>query len=549
MDIRHLVVAAAAALCAACAGPLPVRTVVDAPSSGVAPATCNPSAGSVDAACAHRAHEHASECISDAGVRSDRGYDLHFVEVDDQGALYPREATYGEAHRQLDAFVATLRDTIERKRLDPATGGVSVAIFVHGWKHDASTDDDNVRKFRSFLCALAEIERHPGNRAVVGLYFAWDAKRIPVDSDNGLLNVTFWDRERAADRIAQGVIRELLARVRSIEAEANREWQQRVRQSILEGGFPSPSDKPPMRFLLMGHSFGARIVFEALSNTMIRDIVDLQHADEILCLLPRFPQPGCGRATASDALRAQAADPALAADVVAAGLVREADMIVLVNPALEATRFGALVDAAHGRGEGADGFPYAHYRAPHVVVIASETDQAVGAAFPAGRALGSLFDRYVGDERLADRTGVGHYLPQVTHRVWPVTQACPGQAPLPEPAECRGWQHPDGKLAVEARLFEAFQRRVCPGGSPGCAAPDGRRAYPRAFCAAPALVLQPYRDAQCTPAAPFNPNNPVWVVRADANVIDGHGDIANEQLHALLRQLYLDSLAFRAAPL
>jgi hypothetical protein len=299
----------------------------------------------------------------------------------------------------------------------------------------------------------------------------------------------------------------------------------------------------------MGHSFGARIVFEALSNTMIRDIVDLQHADEILCLLPRFPQPGCGRATASDALRAQAADPALAADVVAAGLVREADMIVLVNPALEATRFGALVDAAHGRGEGADGFPYAHYRAPHVVVIASETDQAVGAAFPAGRALGSLFDRYVGDERLADRTGVGHYLPQVTHRVWPVTQACPGQAPLPEPAECRGWQHPDGKLAVEARLFEAFQRRVCPGGSPGCAAPDGRRAYPRAFCAAPALVLQPYRDAQCTPAAPFNPNNPVWVVRADANVIDGHGDIANEQLHALLRQLYLDSLAFRAAPL
>jgi hypothetical protein len=88
MDIRHLVVVAAAALCAACAGPLPVRTVLDAPSSGAAPATCNPSAGSVDPACAHRAHEHASECISDVGVRSDRGYDLHFVEVDDQGALY-----------------------------------------------------------------------------------------------------------------------------------------------------------------------------------------------------------------------------------------------------------------------------------------------------------------------------------------------------------------------------------------------------------------------------------------------------------------------------
>lgn len=545
MHARRWVVAAAAAWCAACTGPLPVRTVLDA-SPGVAPPTCNPSKGSVDAACAHRAHEHASECLSDAGVRSDRGYDLHFVEVDDQGALYPRADPYGDAYGQLDAFLAALRDTAERKQRESLAGGVSVAIFVHGWKHDAATDDSNVAKFRSFLCGMAEIERRPGNRAVVGLYFAWDAKRLPLASDNAALNVTFWDRERAADRVAQGVIRELLARVRSVEAEVNREWQERVRQSILDGGFPSPYDKPPMRFLLMGHSFGARIVFEALSNTLIRDVVDLQHADEILCLLPKFPQPGCAGAAPSDAARAQAADPARAADVVAAGLVREADMIVLVNPALEATRFGALVDAAHGRGEGADGFAYAHYRAPHVVVIASETDQAVGTAFPAGRALGSLFDRYVGDERAADRTGVGHYGPQVTHRVGPVTQACPGQAPLPEPAECRGWQDPDGKLAVEARLFETFQRRVCPGGSPGCAAPDGRKAYPRAFCGAPSLVLQPYRDAQCTPSTPFNPNNPVWIVRADANVIDGHGDIANEQLHALLRQLYLDSLSFRA---
>ena len=216
MVVRHLVVVAAAALCAACAGPLPVRTVLDAPWSGGPPATCNPAGGSVDAACAHRAHEHASECVSDTGVRSDRGYDLHFVEVDDQGALYPGEATYGDAHGQLDAFIAALRDTIARKGREALAGGVSVAIFVHGWKHDAASDDDNVRKFRSLLCAMAEIERRPGNRAVVGLYFAWDAKRFPLDTNNAALNVTFWDRERAADRVAQGVVRELLARVRSI---------------------------------------------------------------------------------------------------------------------------------------------------------------------------------------------------------------------------------------------------------------------------------------------------------------------------------------------
>ena len=537
----------AAALCVACAGPAPMRTVLDVPRTP--PIECNPTAGQVDPACAQRSHEHASMCVTEHGVRGDRGYDLYFVEVDDQGALYPRDGAYGEAYGQLDQFVAALRDTVERKRREPLEGGVSLVTFVHGWKHDATSADTNVQKFRSLLCEIAEMERRPGNRSVIGLYVAWDGKRLPLDTENGLLNVTFWDREDAADRVAQGVIRELLARVRSIQNEANREWQERVRQTILDGGFPGPFDKPPMRFMLMGHSFGARIVYEALSNTLIRDIVDLQHADEILCQLrDKFAQPGCDGPPPSDATRAQAADPARAADVVAAGLLREADMIVLVNPALEATRYAALVDAGRGRGQGPNGFAYAHYRAPHVVVVASETDQAVGTAFPMGRALGTAFDRYIGDERAADRTGVGHYVPQVTHRVRPITQACPGEPAPPPPPECRGWEFPEGQLPSEARLFETFQRRVCPGHSPGCAAPDGGKAYPRFFCGAPAMVLEPVRDAQCARVEGFGPNNPLWVVRADANVVDGHGDLANEQLHALVRQLYLDALAFQAGP-
>ena len=548
---------ASAACLSACAGPTPHRVQLDTPSAmapgGVAsrPIACNPdleAVGTVDPNCAQLSHEHATRCTSHDKVVGRRGYDLFFVEVDDQGALYPRGGAFGGAYGQLEQFVEALRAALAEKRRQQERFSVSLVAYVHGWKHDADTGDDNVEKFRSLLCEISEIEGQQEGRQVIGLYVGWDGKHLALDSSNSLLDVTFWDRENTADRVAQGAIRELFSRIRTIQAEANRVWEDDVRDQILSslrtGVAPAAPGKPPMRFLLIGHSFGGRVVFEALSNAMIRNIVDLQHADELLCQFFPGLEPGC--APERVPIKQRAIEDSLAAEIIAAGFAREADLIVLVNPALEATRFKALIDTAHGLVEDPKGFPYAYYRAPHLVVVASETDAAVGIAFPAGRTLGTLFERYVdAEEGNANRTGVGHYLPQVTQRVWPINQSCPGQLPFVDPPACRGWKEPTQKLQAEAAQFAAFKRRIC-NGALSCAAPDGARAYPRLFCGAPALVLAPDSDASCTEVKDFNANSPIWIVRADRDVIDGHGDLDNLQLHAFVRQLYLDSLEFKA---
>src|SRR5262245_48835449 len=55
-------------------------------------------------------------------------YTLAIVELDDQGRF--------RKDRQLDAFEALLRQEAARAQRGE-TGGVSILVFVHGWRHNA----------------------------------------------------------------------------------------------------------------------------------------------------------------------------------------------------------------------------------------------------------------------------------------------------------------------------------------------------------------------------------------------------------------------------
>src|SRR5258706_1718489 len=75
--------------------------------------------------------------------------------------------------------------------------GVVVLVFVHGWRHDSSWNDENFRDFRTviFSLALREAERVGGRfRRVVGVYFGWSGGRI----------TEFGKRYQVAQRIGQG---------------------------------------------------------------------------------------------------------------------------------------------------------------------------------------------------------------------------------------------------------------------------------------------------------------------------------------------------------
>jgi len=131
----------------------------------------------------------------------DLSYDLGIVEFDDQGVCHYRT--------QMAAIADKLAEFGERDAI--------ILVFVHGWKHDARSDDDNLAHFSGFskrLCGGKPKDGAAGLRRLRRLarHDAY-SRHILVDTLS-LSQLTFWDRQEAARRVSTGSIRELLGRLR-----------------------------------------------------------------------------------------------------------------------------------------------------------------------------------------------------------------------------------------------------------------------------------------------------------------------------------------------
>jgi pimeloyl-ACP methyl ester carboxylesterase len=180
------------------------------------------------------------------GFMTGAPYELAIVEFDDQGRCYDRG--------QMDAVAQRLEALAP---YDPPQAGqdVILVVFVHGWQHNASSDDDNLTAFRALLSETVEYEKSataPGAkpRPVLGVFIGWRGL-----SDYGLGDVvadaTFWGRQAAGQRVAVGSVRELFGRLRHYR---NRQQKR--------GGNPL--------LVIVGHSFGGMIVFSALAQSLIQ---------------------------------------------------------------------------------------------------------------------------------------------------------------------------------------------------------------------------------------------------------------------------------------
>ena len=163
------------------------------------------------------------------GFMTGAPYELAIIEFDDQGRCYDRGQMDGVTQR------------LEALAPDGAAAGedVILVVFVHGWQHDARSDDDNLTAFRALLSRTVKYETDhvsPGvaPRPVLGVFVGWRGL-----SDFGLGNVvadaTFWTRQAAGRRVAVGSVRELFGRLRHYR---NRQQQKR-------GGNPLFGDRRP----------------------------------------------------------------------------------------------------------------------------------------------------------------------------------------------------------------------------------------------------------------------------------------------------------------
>ncbi|HEX5855490.1 MAG TPA: hypothetical protein VFZ57_07710 [Thermoanaerobaculia bacterium] len=399
-------------------------------------------------------------------------FSLAFVEFDDQGMLWSLD--------EIDLLDRTLAAEARRA----AGGGVGIIAFAHGWKHDARVCDESVACFRTVLAQAAaetaEVARFAGSPPlrIVGVYLGWRGRSVTAPLVSPL---SFWARKRAAERIGAGELVGVLSHLDRF-----------VRRESEEGRFAG--------LIVIGHSFGGTMVYTALSNVLKARMVDAYEQRG------RVP--------------------------VAENVVRGfGNLVVLVNPAVEASAFATLHELVNAIGS------FSPRQTPILVVVGSESDFPNRVWFPLGRKL-DMLTQHAGPRsaRALLTTAIGSYDPFMTHRLEAI--AAPGaEAPERHVDDCI-CRLPIGALPAEEtrRLAECLpsrrldETRACGEGAAPCAA---------------GLALGGAR-LTCLPGTA--PTTPIWSVRATDEVVHGHSVFFTRPFGYFLRWVILDGFSRAAKP-
>lgn len=315
-----------------CAGNIAYRDIA-LPYSSADLAECNEFGGALE--------HHIKE--------KDRDYYLGFVEVDDQGVFFDRD--------QFKNLTCELTSHAE-------SSGILISVFVHGWHHNAKLDDENIKNFQDSLISLSQLEHlfayEKGilPRKTIGVYIGWRGESIDWDI---LSNLTFWERKNTAEEIAKRSVLEALLRLEKI-------------RNI------QPSNHQANRLFVLGHSFGADVVYNALSPIMLERLIKNKNKDCNNEIIKGF-----------------------------------GDFVFLINPAFESLQyinFSSLLSEKHA---------YCNDQFPVFAILTSQQDEATKYAFPFGRKISTLFETYrdieitnskdeqiLVDQRKLDTTAIGH---------------------------------------------------------------------------------------------------------------------------------------------
>ncbi len=378
-----------------CTSVAEIRTHHDASGELIPIDAENPNKGCTDAGSTTDARAHSIEDYAK--------YWAGFVEFDDEGWLYdPR----GQP-TQMQVVHARLRSELNDREFDKTD--FLVVAFVHGWHHNAHDTDCNVREFRAMLKvandryaaeAAKNSTMHP--RRIVGIYAGWRGESIDV---NGLNVTTVLDRRNAAERVAKGDIRELFAQLRKLQIGESQ-------KSDPAGGLMR-TDR--MRTVVIGHSFGGLIAFHGLSPAVLNELTLTKPEREQGCRPTVYRPPAVQM---QNGVRL-AKDENVAIDKDRTAPVFP-DMLILVNPAFEATRFESLHALMRP-----NGCPYPEDR-PKVVVVTADNDGATGSIFHASRKVLTVLEAYpreidsadnVSRERDANTHAIGFAQRYQTHRL------------------------------------------------------------------------------------------------------------------------------------
>lgn len=399
-----------------------------------------------------------SPCWQRSREERDSSYDLLFVEFDDQGWI----ENSSQLQRPHSDFLDSLFDQLEDLHTFYAARGLSLVVFVHGWHHSAKANDENVRAFRRVLGDLASVEGGKdggkAGRRVIGIYVGWRGDSLTIPYVNG---VTFWDRKNSAEKVAQGSSREFFSRLDTFRERADRQ--------------KAKGEAGRVRMLTIGHSFGGLITFKSVSGAFLEAAVRYN---------------------------------------VDRDFSRMGDLVVIVNPAFEGSRYEPLKIAGQRLKN------VSSKQLPVVIVATSEADWATGVAFPIARTINTIFESTPGDESKANTRTVGHNDRYTTHKL---SRCVASDMECRKPCDGSGdLMATDNSDARRAHIGKERKQMIKQ-------ADAGFKTTFEYLCHG--LKLEATDQW-------YPPGNPFWVVETTGDIMNGHNDIFNPNMESFIRQMY-----------
>jgi hypothetical protein len=262
------------------------------------------------------------DCTNCYTIETNADYKLGVVEFDDQGWFW--------AHKQWRA----VKEAIETEATN-SPGGLTLVVFVHGWKNNADSDNGNVKMFRSVLASLSQTT---APRKLFGVYVGWRGLSATSDYLPPLAKeLSFFNRKAVAERIGhQGAATQVFTELQVMQEEFNHQWPER----------------PATELILIGHSFGGQLLYSSVCQVLTeRLVIASRHKG-------KAPVKSFG------------------------------NLVILLNPAFEASLYNNLIALATSSDIA---YPTNSQR-PVLAIFTSKTDWATKRIFPAGRFFSTWFE-------------------------------------------------------------------------------------------------------------------------------------------------------------
>jgi hypothetical protein len=303
---------------------------------------------------------------------------LSYVEFDDMGELWSIGDLHGIKDRPQNAHPSQLEQAVSmissaKEEAKQAKAELIVVTFVHGWKNNASDYDEKKKNLAGFKTVLQELSDYSAGKngqhktIIVGVFVAWRGQVVA-----GNLFTSYWNRRDAASRVGGPSMTEAISRlmfatkVAPPSPDATNHCQEHD---------PDPSS----HFVIIGHSFGARVLERAVTQPILTLLLERQSQAEF-CM--------------------QQWNTMHQKDLVSSvGFQSPADLIVFLNPANDAFETKATIEAfkrselSFRRSDnGVLTFP-----GPLMLSITSAGDYATGKIMPIAQTLsipGRAFRRY-----------------------------------------------------------------------------------------------------------------------------------------------------------